>query len=154
MRNLANRGQETGAGVLRIDARLDGVPAPRDLILPERQPLAHRDPKLPLDEIQARDHFRDGMLDLKAGVHFDEIGVAVVGDELHRARAHIADGGGGFARRLVKCLAPLIVERGRWRFLDHLLVAALQRAFALEQRHDLRRARRRTPAPRCGAGAR
>ena len=41
----------------------------------------------------------------------------------------------------------------RRRFLDHLLVAALQRAVALEQMHDVAVACRRTPAPRCGAGA-
>ena len=42
---------------------------------------------------------------------------------------------------------------GGGRFLDHLLVAALQRAVALEEVDVVARGCRRRPAPRCGAGA-
>ena len=43
------------------------------------------------------------------------------------------------------------VHDGRGALLDELLVAALDRALALAEVHDRRRARRRAPAPRCGA---
>ena len=42
-------------------------------------------------------------------------------------------------------------QPGRRRLLDDLLVAPLHGAVALAQRDDLRRGRRRTSAPRCGA---
>ena len=76
------------------------------------------------------------MLDLKPRVHLNEISLRLPRDELDRAGAHIADGRGGLARGLIKRFAPLAVKRGRGRLLDHLLVAALQRTFALEQRDD------------------
>ena len=76
------------------------------------------------------------MLDLQPGIHLDEIGAPAAGNELHRASAHIADSRRGLPRGLVQRLAPLIVKRRGRRFLDHLLMAALQRAFALEQRDD------------------
>ena len=75
------------------------------------------------------------MLHLKPRVHLDEIGARFAGDELDGARAHIADGRRGLARRLVQRFAALIVKGGGRRFLDHFLMAPLQRAFALEQRN-------------------
>ncbi|CCW19023.1 hypothetical protein EBBID32_33820 [Sphingobium indicum BiD32] len=83
------------------------------------------------------------MFDLKPGVHFHEPypiraqAFRSVGDEFDRACADIvhclggADGGGtdGFAGGGV--------HAGRGRFLDHLLVAALERAVALEQVDDI-----------------
>ena len=45
----------------------------REIFLPERQLLAGRDAQLPLDEIEASDHLRHGMLDLQPRVHLHEI---------------------------------------------------------------------------------
>jgi hypothetical protein len=74
------------------------------------------------------------VLDLEAGVHLDEVEAAVGGEqELDRAGALV----GGRERRLDGSAAERVAEiggqvRGR-RLLDHLLVAALERAVALEQ---------------------
>jgi hypothetical protein len=82
------------------------------------------------------------VLHLQPGVHFHEVelhgfglvvAAGLLDDELHRARAHIVHGlGGGHGG-----LAHLLAQRGsharRRRFLEHLLVAALHRAVALEQ---------------------
>ena len=65
MGQLANRRQEPSRRVLGIEPRLDGVPAPRDFLLPQRQPLAHRHAQLPFHQIEAGDHFRHRMLDLE-----------------------------------------------------------------------------------------
>ena len=79
------------------------------------------------------------MLDLQPRVHFHEpeaVGLQAVrriGDELDRARADIADGLRGLHRRLAHRRAHRGLHARRGRFLDHLLVAALQRAIALEQ---------------------
>ena len=54
-----------------------------------------------------------------------------VGDELDRAGALIADGLGGGDRGLAHRGAQRRAHAGRRRFLDHFLVAALQRAVAL-----------------------
>ena len=108
-----------------------------DLVLPQRQRLAERDAQLPLHEIEAGDHLGDGMLDLQAGVHLDEIEACCIGDELDRAGADIADGLRRGARGRRHLGAALRRDGDRGRLLDHLLMAALQRAFALEQRHHV-----------------
>ena len=100
-----------------------------------RQRLAGRDPDLLLDQVDARDHLADRVLDLDARVHLHEAQVAVVVEqELHRARRPCSP---PTARR---CTArspmslPLLVgEVDRGRLLDQLLVAALHRAVALEE---------------------
>ena len=77
---------------------------------------------------------RDGMLDLQARVHLQEEERAVLaGDELHRAGAVVAHGLGQRDGLLAHGLARLLVEQRRGRLLDHLLVAALDGAFALAQ---------------------
>ncbi len=75
------------------------------------------------------------MLDLEARVHLDEVEAAAsADDELDRAGADIADGPGGGDRGLAQSpCARSLVEAGRGRLLDHLLVAALDRAVALEE---------------------
>ena len=91
-----------------------------------------------LDEIDAGDEFGHGMLDLQARVHFQEVEALVLaGDEL--------DGAGGIVvhrlgqrDRLLAHLAPRrLIEQRRRRFLDDLLVAALDRAFALAEIDDV-----------------
>ena len=54
-------------------------------------------------------------------------------DELHRACALVADGMGGGDGGNPQCVAQLVRQAGGGGFLDHLLVAALQRAIAFEQ---------------------
>ena len=93
-----------------------------------------------MDEIQTGDRFGDGMLDLEARVHLEEVELRVVSvaceQKLARARVHVADGSGGGERRLRDSLAE--PGRDRWArgFLDDFLVPALQGAVALEQVRD------------------
>ena len=58
----------------------------------DRQPLAERNPQLPLHEIDPRHHLRDRMLDLQPRVHLEEIELAVlVEQELDGAGVRVAD---------------------------------------------------------------
>jgi hypothetical protein len=94
-------------------------------------------PELPFDQIEPGDRFRDRMLDLKPRVHLHEPRatgpqtVRAVRDELDRCpRRHNqppARPYGGLAHRGAQFRA----HARRWRLLDHLLVATLQRAVAL-----------------------
>ena len=61
----------------------------------------------------------------------------LAGDELHRAGAVVADGLGQRDGLLAHGLARLGIEQRRGRFLDHLLVAALDGAFALAEIDDV-----------------
>ena len=77
------------------------------------------------------------MLDLDAGIHLDEIELAVLVEKFNCARPGIIQLAhrrrAGFAN-----LAALAVVQGRrGPFLPDLLVAALQRAIALAQMHGM-----------------
>ena len=73
------------------------------------------------------------MLDLYAGVHLDEIELAVVVEELDRAGAFVVHLAHGVGADLAD-LEPLRqIERGRGAFLEDLLMAALQRTIAFAE---------------------
>src|SRR5256885_2458412 len=75
-------------------------------------------------------------LDLDAGVHLDEVELAVLIQELHGAGAAVADRAAGFHAPLAH-EAPLAQRDARsGGFLDHFLVAPLHRAIALAQVDD------------------
>ena len=126
--------QEAAIGVLGIDTALDRPALGLELRLGQRQGLAGGDADHLLDQIDAGDQLGDRMLHLKTGVHLQEIeGFIGPDDELHRAGGVVAHrprqgdglGGHGLARRLV--------QEGRGRFFDDLLVPALDRALPLVQ---------------------
>ena len=75
------------------------------------------------------------MLDLEAGVHLEEVEAAVgVEQELDGAGADVAHRRRRLHRRRSHGATQLGREHRRGRFLDHLLVAALERALALAER--------------------
>ena len=135
------RRQEASRHVLGIKPRLEGMAGDRQILLPGRQAFAAGHAQLPFHQIDPGDRLGDRMFHLQAGVHFHEpepVGAqapAAVDDELDGPRTLVADRlgrpHGGRAHRLA--------HRGgharRRGLLDHLLVAALERAVALEQMH-------------------
>ena len=143
MMQRPRRRQEAPGRILGVDARLEGMAAKPDLVLRFRQDFAGGDPQLPFDEIDAGDHFGDGVLDLQPRVHLHEpeaVGSQPprrIDDELDRAGAGIVDGPGRLDRGVGHRAAHLPRHAGGGRLLDHLLVAALRRAVALEQMHGI-----------------
>src|SRR5471030_2809226 len=73
--------------VLGVDAALDGVAGQHHVALAEAQLLAVGDADLFLHDVDAGDHFGDRVFDLHAGVHLDEIELAVFIQELEGAGA-------------------------------------------------------------------
>ncbi len=66
-----------------------------DVFLGYRQSAAGGDTDLFVDEINAGDGFGHGMLDLKAGVHFNEIELAILVEKLDGTGAAISHVGHG-----------------------------------------------------------
>jgi hypothetical protein len=90
--------------------------------------------ELRLYQVASRHPFGDRMLDLEPRVHLEEVERVVrTEQELDRAGAAIAHRLGERHRRERQPLAQGLVHRRRRALLDHLLVAALERALALEQ---------------------
>ena len=126
--------QVVGRGVLGVEARLDRVAYGLDPVRLGRQLLAERDQQLQPDEVESGDHLGHRVLDLKARVHLEEEELAVrCQQELDRAGADVVDRLGRGDRRLAHPAAQLAIDGGRGRLLDHLLVAALDRALALTE---------------------
>ncbi len=132
-------GKEALRGVLGGDAALEGGAEDADLLLPgdghlgavQRQPLRHLD--LRAHDVDAGDHFRDGVLHLDARVDLDEEPLAGIGvhQEFHSAGRVVArvaaQPHGGFAQ----LAADAGIEAEGGRDLDDLLVPALHGAVAL-----------------------
>ena len=131
--------QKIARRVLRIDPRLDRPAGKLHIALPQRELLACGDPDHLLDEIDAGHQLGDRMLDLQAGVHFEEVeALVLLDDELDRAGRVVADGPGQRDRlRRPSLRASLASQERRGRFFHDLLVAALDRAFALAQVDDV-----------------
>ena len=93
-------GRKPRAGILGVDAGLDGVPGHRDVVLRDRQLLACRDAHLLFDQVDAGDHFGDRVFDLQAGVHLHEeelVGPVRGDDELDGARTGVVHAARGVA---------------------------------------------------------
>ena len=157
----AQRGDPPGrrakivVGIFGIDPALDRMPADDDVLLAERQGLAGGDPDLLLDQVDAGDHLGDGVFDLDPGVDLDEVEVVVgVDQELAGARVDVAGGAGQPDGGLAQPGADLEGQGRRRRFLDELLMAALQRAIAVPAVDDVAVRSRRGSGSRRAAGDR
>src|SRR6185312_8868597 len=106
----------------------------RNVLLRERERFAGRDPDHLLDEVDTGDQFGHGMLDLQPRVHLEEEEALVLtGDELDRAGGIVIHGPCKCDGLLAHLAAGALIEQRRWCLLDHLLIAALDRAFALAE---------------------
>ena len=103
-------GHELAHRVLGIDAHLDRVPGPRDVVLREAQLHPGRDPYLLLDQVDPGDRLGDRMLDLQASVDLEKEELALAEHELDGACVHVAGGGHGPDRRVAHGSANLSVE--------------------------------------------
>jgi hypothetical protein len=130
----AGAGREVARGILGVDPALDSVLGEGDVSLVESQLLAVGHKDLLLDEVDSSNLLGDGMFHLDAGVHLDEVVVALgVDEKLDRACVRVFGGLGGANCGLAHLFAEAGGEEGRRRLLDQLLVAALHGAVALAE---------------------
>ncbi len=140
MGDLAGGGHEIVVGVFGIDAAFDRPALLLHLLLGVAQRPAAGDADLLVDDVDAGDHLGHRVLHLQAGVHLQEVEVAVlIHQELDRPGVDVAHRLGGPHATLAHPLAQLLVfvDERRGRFLQELLVPALQRALALAQVDDI-----------------
>ena len=103
--------------------------------VPQRFPLG--DAQLLAHEIEPRDLFGDGMLHLQTRVDLEKKELLAAQQKLHGARRGVAQRLRGRQRSGPHPFAQLRVHGGRGRFLDDLLVPALDRTLTLEQVHEV-----------------
>ncbi len=78
---FSGRGHEIVVGVFGVDTTFDSVSPQTDPPLVQLQWLSGGDRDLALDKVDAGDALGDGVLDLEAGIHFDEIVLVVFGQQ-------------------------------------------------------------------------
>ena len=130
--DLAGAGREIER-VFGVDPAFDRVALELDFVLRDRQRLARCDTDLFADQVDPGDHFGDRVLDLQAGVHFDEIELAVFPQEFDRAGTAIAHVAHRLRADLAHPHAVFLAQHGGGGFLEHLLVAPLERTVAFAQ---------------------
>ena len=108
-------------------------PEEGDVLLLERERGAGGDADLLEHEVDTGNRLGHRMLHLQPRVHLDEIELAVLVEELHRAGAAVLDLAHGRRHRLADFLACGVVERRRGGLLEDLLMAPLQGAVALAE---------------------
>ena len=111
--------------------------AQHDVRLRPGQLLARSDHELRLHEIDAGDEFGHGMFDLDAGVHLDEVELAVFVQELEGAGVAVADRAASLDHALTHAGALRRRDARRRGFFDHLLMAPLHGAVTLAQVDDV-----------------
>src|ERR1700704_5132800 len=130
--DLAGRGAERH-GVLGIDSALDGVPLKLYIVLGEFEVGAGGHANLCENEVDVRDGFGDGMFDLDARVHFNEVELAILIEKLDGPNAEILQFTHCFRDGFANLAALMGVERRRVRLFPDLLMTALQGTVALAQ---------------------
>ena len=135
----ADRRQPPRGGVLGDEPHLDRMPQRLDRVLRHRQRLARRDTELQLDEVDpAADQLGHPVLHLQPGVDLEERDRVVLADEeLDGAGVLVADVAGDRECACVELRTHLVGDARRRRLLEHLLVAALDRALALVEVDDV-----------------
>ena len=130
--DLARRGRP-GLRILGVDPAFDGVAAEYQVFLLHRQVAAVGDADLLAHQVEAGDHLGHRMLDLQPGVHLDEVELAIFVEKLDGAGAAILHALHRVDADLAHALALLGTDHRRGRFLEHFLVAPLQRTVALAE---------------------
>src|SRR4051812_10904375 len=96
------------------------------------------DEQLQPHQVETGHELCHGMLDLQPGVHLEEGKLTLlVEDELHRPGADVADGASSRYGSRAHPSAQRVIDRGRRRLLDDLLMPALNGALTLEERNDV-----------------
>src|SRR3972149_3363696 len=137
-RDATGGGHEVVERILGRDAALDRPAVDLDIVLHVAQWAATRDADLLLDDVHAGDHFRDGVLDLEACVHLQEVEVVVfVDEELDGAGVDVLHRLRGLHGDLAHARPQVGIHMHRGRFFDNLLVPPLQAALALVEVDDV-----------------
>ena len=120
--------------VFGVQAHFDGMAIEFDLFLGQRQWPAFSHHQLPGYQVLPGDQFGDRVLYLQAGVHFQEVEIAVfVNQELHGTGAFVTAGQGRFDGGFAHGFAQFRSNEGRGRFFHDFLVPALDGAVSFAE---------------------
>src|SRR5690606_34059710 len=122
-----------GPRIFGIDPAFDRMAGKDDVFLADGKSSARGDTDLLMDEVDISDRLGDRMLDLQAGVHLDEIELAVLVEEFDRAGAAVFQLLHRIGADRADIHALLQVEGWRVGLFPDLLVAPLQGAIALAE---------------------
>src|ERR1700689_5347915 len=126
--------------ILGVHAALERGASPLDIALLDGELLARGNAQLPVHKVEARDPFGNGVLDLQASVHLEEVKLSGIGGEkLESAGVAVIGGARNFQSRISDALAQFTLrgDERRWRLFDNFLMPALDGAFAFAQMNQV-----------------
>ena len=134
--DAAGRRKKIVVRIFGVNAALDRMAVRRhQSVRIESQPISARNPNLPVYQVDARHHLGNRVLDLQSGVHLEEVVTSVlIHEELDRAGIGIPDAFRHRCRIRQHRAPERRRHRQRGRFLHDFLMAALNRAFAFDER--------------------
>ena len=119
--------------ILCVDPAFDGMATWTDIALTDAQAFPKRNADLLLNDVVTCNEFGDWVFNLYPCVHFNEVELSVFVEEFEGAGTAVANLAASVRASGTDSIDQSTGDPGRWRFLDHLLVAALHRAVALAQ---------------------
>ena len=135
--NFSGRWEKIIVGIFGVETDFHCVAARGDGLPSEWEAMAGGDGDLEFDEIEAGNLLGDGMLDLQAGVHFQEIKIEIrVHEEFDGACVGVSACAGEANGGIAHFFAKVGGHDRRRSFFDDFLVAALDGAFAFAERND------------------
>ncbi len=136
LRNLPRCGRKVISRILRVDTALDCVAAPDEVRLCVSKRLARCDANLLLHQIDVVNHLGHRMLDLNASVHFHEVRVVAVHEELERSGIRIPHVSRCPQSHLVQRSTNIRAKVRRRGLFDQLLMGRLlDRTVAFAEMH-------------------
>ena len=135
-------GSKVFLGILGGNTALNGNATGANVLLDQTNLVeggAGSNAKLGLDDVHAGDLFRNGVLDLDAGIDLNEVGLHVgsIDQELDRTSVLVVGTGGQIAGILVQLLAQVIGQGPAGGHLNDLLMTSLDGAIAFVQMDDI-----------------
>ena len=124
------RGRGEAVGIFGIDPAFESVTMAAYIGLGKGEGFAARNPNAFGHDIDSGGRFSDWMLDLHPRIHLDEEEFLLLDQELEGADTLIADPPAGLDAAFADLATRSLGQARSWRFLQDLLMAALERAIA------------------------
>ena len=134
LRDPAGAGREIRQ-LFRVDPHFNRVAGDFQIVLCERHRQTGCDTDLFAHEVLIENSLGHRVFDLKAGVHFNEIKLAIFVQKFDCPSTDIVDACTGIRTDLADCGAFLGRNRRPGRFFEYFLVAALQGTITFPQMH-------------------
>src|SRR5262245_27542469 len=129
---------EISLRIFRVNAAFNGIAGLSNVALAPGQIATSGHFDLRLDQVDTDNPFRNGVLDLKPGIHFEKVEILlVVQEKFQGSGADVSDGTRALDSDAADAPPRAVLQSRRRRFLDDFLMAPLDRTFSVIEMDDM-----------------